>query len=80
MEVKIMDGNETIYKDMKTFAHANDTIYQINQLFKDIRSWNAETPNLYMLVVNTFDSKGNPLESFTHPFGFRSIEMKMACN
>ncbi len=76
MEVKIIDGNETIYKDMKTFAHVNDTIYQINQLFKDIRSWNAETPNLYMLVVNTFDSKGNPLESFTHPFGFRSIEMK----
>lgn len=76
MEVKIIDGNKTIYKDMKTFAHVNDTIYQINQLFKDIRSWNAETPNLYMLVVNTFDSKGNPLESFTHPFGFRSIEMK----
>ena len=45
-------------------------------MFPDARPWNAETPNTYTLVVSTFDAQGRPLESFTHLFGFRTVEMK----
>ncbi|WP_347915717.1 glycoside hydrolase family 2 TIM barrel-domain containing protein, partial [Bacteroides fragilis] len=41
-----------------------------------ILPWNAETPNLYTLVVSTYDAQGKALESFTQPFGFRSVEMR----
>ncbi len=36
---------------------------------------NAETPNIYTLVVTHLDASGTQLESFTHPFGFRTVEM-----
>ena len=44
-------------------------------MFTNARAWNAETPNTYTLVVSTFDAQGKPQESFTHLFGFRTVEM-----
>ena len=75
LEVKIIDNGVTIYEDKKTIKSASDTLFSTQKLFADVKSWNAETPNLYQLVVNTFDANGKPLESFVHPFGFRSVEM-----
>lgn len=76
MEIKVLDGERILYQEKKTFTSTNDTIHIFNQQVENVRHWNAETPNIYMLVVNTFDAENNPLESFTHPFGFRSIEMR----
>lgn len=76
VEVKVLDNGKAIYEEKKETASANDTLFSIRRLFTDIRPWNAETPNTYTLVVNTFDALGKPLESFTHLFGFRSVEMK----
>lgn len=53
-----------------------DTILTCNTLLKDVKPWSAETPNLYTLVVNTLDKNGKVIESFAHPFGFRTVEMR----
>ncbi|KAB2822750.1 MAG: hypothetical protein F9K10_03740, partial [Paludibacter sp.] len=44
--------------------------------FPDVRRWNAETPNRYLLVIQLYDEKGNVLESISRPFGFRTVEIK----
>ena len=75
VEVKVLDAGKTIYNQKKTVASANDTLFSEQQIFPNARPWNAETPNTYTLVVSTFDAQGKPLESFTHLFGFRTVEM-----
>ncbi len=76
LEIKVIDNGVTIYQHKKIIKSVSDTLFNIQNLFPNVKSWNAETPNLYQLVVNTFDTNGKPLESFVHPFGFRSVEMK----
>lgn len=75
VEIKVLDDGKTIFNQKKTVASANDTLFSEKQIFPHARPWNAETPNTYTLVVSTFDAQGKPLESFTHLFGFRTVEM-----
>ena len=75
VKIKVLDEGKTIYDQKKTVASANDTLFTGQQIFPNARAWNAETPNTYTLVVSTFDAQGKPLESFTHLFGFRTVEM-----
>ncbi|WP_418987215.1 glycoside hydrolase family 2 TIM barrel-domain containing protein [Bacteroides heparinolyticus] len=76
VEVKVLDADGVIYRQKKTAASAADTLFALQQQFPRVRAWNAETPHTYTLVVNTCDAQGKPLESFTHLFGFRTVEMK----
>ena len=76
MEVKIMDKGNVIYQHKKEITSVTDTLFAQKHLFPAILPWNAETPNLYTLVVSTYDAQGKALESFTQPFGFRSVEMR----
>lgn len=75
VEVKVLDAGKTIYDQKKTVSSANDTLFTQQQIFPAARVWNAETPNTYTLIINTFDAQGKPMESFTHLFGFRTVEM-----
>ena len=75
VEVKVMDKDKVIYDRKKSITSATDTLFTQQQVFPNARAWNAETPNTYTLVVSTFDAQGKPLESFTHLFGFRTVEM-----
>lgn len=74
IEIKIFDGESVLFRE-KRKLDIGDTIINITRIFPEIKSWNAETPILYKLVVNTLDGN-KPLESFVHPFGFRSVEMR----
>ena len=76
VEVKIMDKGNVIYQHKKEITSVTDTLFTQKHLFPAILPWNAETPNLYTLVVSTYDAQGKALESFTQPFGFRSVEMR----
>ncbi|MFA6673155.1 MAG: sugar-binding domain-containing protein, partial [Methanoculleus sp.] len=76
MEMKIMNEDNVVYQQKNTIKSASDTLFTKQQLFPDVHPWNAETPNLYKLVINTYDAQGKELESFVHPFGFRTVEMK----
>ncbi len=76
VEVKVMDKGNVIYQNKKEITSATDTLFTQKHLFPAILSWNAETPNLYTLVVSTYDAQGKALESFTQPFGFRSVEAR----
>lgn len=74
--VKVLDGKKVMFEQKTVARTATDTLINIKQLFKNVRPWNAETPNTYLLLVSTFDKSGKPKEAFTHLFGFRSVEMR----
>ena len=54
LEVKVIDNGVTIYEDKNIVKSSSDTLFSTQKLFADVKSWNAETPNLYQLVVNSF--------------------------
>ena len=47
----------------------------LTQVFSNAKRWNAETPNLYQVVVSLHDSRG-VIHSRTQRFGFRTIEVR----
>jgi len=42
----------------------------------NVRRWSAETPNLYMLLVELYDAKGTILQSTWSRIGFRSVAIR----
>lgn len=42
----------------------------------NVRPWSAETPNLYMLLVELYDAKGNILQSTWSRIGFRDVAIR----
>ncbi|WKL57177.1 glycoside hydrolase family 2 TIM barrel-domain containing protein [Asticcacaulis sp. ZE23SCel15] len=42
---------------------------------KNVKTWSAETPNLYRLVVEYADAKGNLISVTSRKIGFRTVEI-----
>ncbi len=42
----------------------------------NVKQWNAEHPNLYTLILELKDKRGNLLETTSTKIGFRSVEIK----
>jgi beta-galactosidase len=77
VEIKVLDKTgKSIFTQVKTISSAADSLFSFQRIFQNVKQWNAETPNLYTLVVNTFDKRKQIKESFAHPFGFRCVELK----
>lgn len=74
--VKVLDGRKPLFEETRVITGVSDSLLNFSRLFESVKPWNAETPNVYTLVVSHFDSDGEALESFTHPFGFRTVEMR----
>lgn len=69
------DGS-TILKKVFRLRSATDTLLAIHHDMGAVRAWSAEQPVCYRLVVTTLDAKGQEMESFVHPFGFRNVEIR----
>jgi len=41
-----------------------------------VKTWSAETPNLYRLVIEYSDSKGNLISATSRRIGFRTVEIR----
>lgn len=76
VQLKVLDGAKEIASTRLAPTGKGDTLLHFRKHFPAVRRWTAETPELYTLVVNTFDKKGRITESFVQRFGFRKVEMK----
>jgi len=76
VQIKIMDGQKEIASSRLNASSNNDTILRFSKEFPEVKTWTAETPNLYTLVVNTLNRSGKVTESFVHRFGFRKVEIR----
>ena len=77
VEVGLYDGDEEIYSETKKTDFSTDgTTVKFKKSLPNIKSWNAETPNLYSLVFILKDKKGNTTEAISSKIGFRKVEIK----
>lgn len=75
IQLRVLDGTKEVASSRFTAKTAADTLFSFRKDFPGVKRWTAETPELYTLVVNTLDKKGQVTESFAHRFGFRKVEM-----
>ena len=68
-EISSSENNLQINKSQEATTNFKATIPSAKQ-------WSAEHPNLYTLILETKDSKGNTIEVTIRKIGFRSVEIK----
>ena len=69
------DGS-SVFRQLFRQRSAADTLLTIHRAMGAVQVWSAEQPVCYQLVVTTLDSQGREMESFVHPFGFRTVEVR----
>ncbi len=76
---KLLDEKDSlIIKDSKKLAvnPIESSEIKFSALIKNVKTWTAETPNLYKLVISTSNQKGKILEVIQSSIGFRTVEIK----
>lgn len=56
-------------------VNATDQKTTLTQTFQHVKLWNAETPNLYQVVVSLLNEQGI-IHTYTQRFGFRTLEVR----
>ena len=73
--VDVIDVNGKKVATSPTSSVASDGV-KVDFSVKDIKTWNAEQPNLYTAVFTLKDAKGKTLHVERQKFGFRTIEYR----
>ncbi|WP_430811948.1 MULTISPECIES: glycoside hydrolase family 2 TIM barrel-domain containing protein [unclassified Carboxylicivirga] len=79
VEYQLLDseGQELLKHSIDVVADKGITTFKADEhTLKNITSWNAESPTLYMLLMSLKDKRGNVLEVIPQKVGFRRIEIK----
>jgi len=78
VELQLLDPRSNmkvlLSKESKASLSTNSTVkLTLEGDLKQPTLWSAETPNLYILLVNLKDAKGNIIESVRNDIGFRHL-------
>lgn len=49
---------------------------KMEMMVPDVKPWTAEEPNVYVLIAELLDKKGNAIETISTQVGFRTVEIK----
>ncbi|MDO6737784.1 glycoside hydrolase family 2 TIM barrel-domain containing protein [Wenyingzhuangia sp. 2_MG-2023] len=76
VELKLMDGAKEVFATSKSLKLATgENNIDFSQVVKSVKTWNAEHPNLYTLLIDFKDTKGNTLEATSIKVGFRNVKI-----
>jgi len=76
LRLSLLDGDKTVLtKETKVAAGAART-ETLSATVPGVRPWTAETPNLYTLLVEVLDAKGQVIQATPQRIGFRTVEIK----
>lgn len=76
---KLYDANDKVIATQSSaLSVIENKENQVNfqTIIENAKQWSAEHPNLYTLVIELKDSKGNIIESTASKIGFRSVKIK----
>lgn len=77
LHMKLLDGPVEIVKEKKKLSLAdNHGTINFNHLIPKVKTWNAEKPRLYSLVLSLKDMNGKTLEATSVKTGFSKVEIK----
>lgn len=75
LQIRLLDdGGKTIYSAQQPLR--NKDRYHFEARPGTVKSWNAEHPHLYTLLISHFDKNGRLVESIAHKTGFRTVEIR----
>ncbi len=77
VEIELFDPSKQlkpIFK--KRMINSFDSMVSISTSIPNIKQWNAETPNLYTLIITHKNQQGQIIEVISRKIGFRNIELK----
>ena len=73
----IDDAGKTIASETKSIQIADTTgMLNFKTTVPSVKTWSAETPNLYTLLLTVKDASGNTTEATSSRIGFRTSEVK----
>ncbi len=76
VRMTLLDGDKAVLtKEIKVAAGAAST-QTLSASVPGVRQWTAETPNLYTLLVEVLDAKGQVIQATPQRIGFRTVEIK----
>ncbi|EJL37516.1 beta-galactosidase/beta-glucuronidase [Caulobacter sp. AP07] len=76
VRMTLLDGDKAVLtKENKVAAGAART-ETLSATIPGVRQWTAETPNLYTLLVEVLDAKGQIIQATPQRIGFRTVEIK----
>lgn len=73
ISVSLLDGNTSVFQTTKKIASKQTAT--INTTLKNVKTWSAEAPNLYRLVIEYKDQNGQVVSVTSRKVGFRTIEI-----
>ncbi|MEO9132885.1 MAG: glycoside hydrolase family 2 TIM barrel-domain containing protein, partial [Sphingomonas sp.] len=72
----LLDGDRKVMEIAQPVAAGSDERkVTLKGLLPGVKPWTAETPNLYMLLVELYDAKGDIIQSTYSRIGFRTVEI-----
>ncbi|MGB5436755.1 MAG: glycoside hydrolase family 2 TIM barrel-domain containing protein, partial [Maribacter sp.] len=76
-QIKLLDGKKEMYAETRKLEDGEGVKQLVfEKALSNIKTWNAETPNLYTLLINLLKEDGSILEATTVKVGFRKVEIK----
>jgi len=74
--ILLMDGDkQLITRSEQIKSGDNSRPVSLSAELPDVRTWTAETPNLYTLLTELLDADGQLLQSTATQIGFRNVEI-----
>jgi beta-galactosidase len=70
------DKTQVLTASAPVKAGPGERTVKLTATVPNVRAWSAETPNLYMLLVELYDAKGNILQSTWSRIGFRDVAIR----
>jgi len=75
--IQLLDAEKIVYIDAKTVViKKGSTTINFNTKLPNVKTWNAETPNLYTLLIELKDKNGKVTEATSIKAGFRNVSIK----
>ena len=76
IEVKLLDGETEVYvaKKQVTLKSGRNTV-DFHKILKDVKTWNAEKPNLYSLLIHLKGADNKTIVATSIKVGFRNIKI-----
>lgn len=76
VELTLLDQDDVLYQDRKKVVWSElNGMTSFDKQLLNVKSWSAEEPNLYKLLLRLVDHEGQPLEITSLDVGFRSVEI-----
>ena len=76
IEIELIDQNKISIASLKKNKIDSSNTISFSKLIPNVKHWNAETPNLYTLIITHKNQGGKVIEIISRKIGFRNIEIK----